>query len=100
MQEGDGSLLVKVVPNKPSKAPGKIKVNFEELGKAREEQEKKKSEDEKQRRYEKHRRSFGEAKRRSQHPEVSYPSRRAVRHVELSHFVCGGGAICPQVIHA
>ncbi|XP_023671651.1 nexilin isoform X2 [Paramormyrops kingsleyae] len=68
-EEGDSSLLVKVVPNKPSKAPGKIKVNFEELGKAREEEEKKKSEEEKQQRYEKHRRSFREAKRCSQHPE-------------------------------
>ncbi|XP_048844477.1 nexilin isoform X2 [Brienomyrus brachyistius] len=68
-EEGDSSLLVKVVPTKPSKAPGKIKVNFEELGKAREEEEKKKSEEEKHRRYEEHRRSFSKAMRHSQHTE-------------------------------
>ncbi|XP_041126765.1 nexilin-like isoform X3 [Polyodon spathula] len=64
-EEGDDSLLIKVVPVKHSKSPGKIKVNFEDLEKAREEEEKQKIEVEKKKRYEEHRRSFREAKRRS-----------------------------------
>ncbi|MGH0119560.1 UNVERIFIED_CONTAM: hypothetical protein FKN15_032385 [Acipenser sinensis] len=63
--EGDDSLLIKVVPVKHSKSPGKIKVNFEDLEKAREEEEKQKIEGEKKKRYEEHRRSFREAKHRS-----------------------------------
>ncbi|XP_041134137.1 nexilin-like isoform X6 [Polyodon spathula] len=65
VKEGDDSLLIKVVPVKHSKSPGKIKVNFEDLEKAREEEEKQKIEVEKKKRYEEHRRSFREAKRRS-----------------------------------
>ncbi|XP_066548234.1 nexilin isoform X2 [Amia ocellicauda] len=65
MKEGDDSLMVRVVPAKALKNPGKIKVNFEELGKAKEEEERKRTEEEKQKRYEEHRRSFREAKRRS-----------------------------------
>ncbi|MGH0185304.1 UNVERIFIED_CONTAM: hypothetical protein FKN15_017515 [Acipenser sinensis] len=64
-EEGDDSLLIKVVPVKHSKSPGKIKVNFEDLEKAREEEEKQKIEGEKKKRYEEHRRSFREAKRLS-----------------------------------
>ncbi|KAL4608278.1 nexilin isoform X1 [Arapaima gigas] len=68
-QEGDETLLVKVRPTKLSRAPGKINMNFEDLGKAREEEEKKKTEEEKLRRYEEHRRSFREAKCRSRAAE-------------------------------
>ncbi|KAI1889382.1 hypothetical protein AGOR_G00178800 [Albula goreensis] len=64
-EEGDDSLLVRVVPAKPSKAPGKIQVNFEDMEKAREEEEKRKTEEEKKKRYDENRRSFRDAKRRS-----------------------------------
>ncbi|XP_053929491.1 nexilin isoform X4 [Cuculus canorus] len=37
-EEGDESLLVTVVPVKPSKTPGKMKINFENTGKERAEQ--------------------------------------------------------------
>uniref|UniRef100_A0A8C9RIX4 Nexilin (F actin binding protein) n=1 Tax=Scleropages formosus TaxID=113540 RepID=A0A8C9RIX4_SCLFO len=68
-QEGDDTLLIKVGPTKSSRAPGKIKMNFEDLGKVREEEEKKKTDEEKQRRYEENRRSFREGKRHSRVPQ-------------------------------
>ncbi|NXL85729.1 NEXN protein, partial [Alectura lathami] len=37
-EEGDDSLLVTVVPVKPTKMPGKMKINFDNSGKEREEQ--------------------------------------------------------------
>ncbi|XP_035269778.1 nexilin isoform X1 [Anguilla anguilla] len=61
-EEGDDSLLVKVVPTKP---PGKIKINFEDIEKSREEEEKRRTEEEKKKRYDEHRRSFRDSKRRS-----------------------------------
>ncbi|XP_063057577.1 nexilin isoform X3 [Engraulis encrasicolus] len=64
-QEGDDSLLIKVVPARSSKAPGKIRLNFEDMEKNREEEEKKRAEDEKKKRYDENRRSFRDAKRRS-----------------------------------
>ncbi|XP_028855798.1 nexilin isoform X1 [Denticeps clupeoides] len=64
-EEGDNSLLVKVVPAKPCRAPGKIKMNFEDLEKNREDELKKMAEEEKKKRYDENRRSFREAKRRS-----------------------------------
>ncbi|XP_036435479.1 nexilin isoform X2 [Colossoma macropomum] len=64
-EEGDDSLLVRVVPAKPQKQPGKIKMNFEDMEKNREEEQKKKIEEEKKKRYDENRRSFREAKRRS-----------------------------------
>ncbi|XP_037104746.1 nexilin [Syngnathus acus] len=68
-EEGDDSILVRVVPTKPSRAPGRIKVNFEDMEKNREEELKKSAEEEKKRRYDENRRSFREAKRRSIVPE-------------------------------
>ncbi|XP_049577519.1 nexilin isoform X2 [Syngnathus scovelli] len=68
-EEGDDSILVCVVPTKPSRAPGRIKVNFEDMEKNREEELKKSAEEEKKRRYDENRRSFREAKRRSIVPE-------------------------------
>ncbi|KAG5847586.1 hypothetical protein ANANG_G00127760 [Anguilla anguilla] len=62
-EEGDDGLLAEVVTAKPSTAPGKIKINFEDLGKAREEEERRKTEEEKQQRYQEHKRSLREAKR-------------------------------------
>ncbi|XP_017577868.1 nexilin isoform X2 [Pygocentrus nattereri] len=64
-EEGDDSLLVRVVPAKPQKQPGKIKMNFEDIEKSREEEQKKKIEEEKKKRYDENRRSFREAKRHS-----------------------------------
>ncbi|XP_029906363.1 nexilin [Myripristis murdjan] len=64
-EEGDDTILVRVVPAKASRAPGKIQMNFEDMEKSREEELKKKAEDEKKRRYDEHRRSFRDAKRRS-----------------------------------
>uniref|UniRef100_A0A8C0R1H1 Nexilin n=1 Tax=Canis lupus dingo TaxID=286419 RepID=A0A8C0R1H1_CANLU len=61
-QEGDDSLLVTVVPVKSYKASGKIKKNFEDLEKEREEKEKVKYEEDKRIRYEEQRRSLKEAK--------------------------------------
>ncbi|XP_041134135.1 nexilin-like isoform X4 [Polyodon spathula] len=81
VKEGDDSLLIKVVPVKHSKSPGKIKVNFEDLEKAREEEEKQKIEVEKKKRYEEHRRSFREAKRRS----VSDDSVTQTKEVKEQH---------------
>ncbi|XP_062854914.1 nexilin isoform X2 [Trichomycterus rosablanca] len=64
-EEGDDSLLVQVVPSKPAKHPGKIKMNFENLEKSREEELKKRTEEEKKKRYDENRRSFRDAKRHS-----------------------------------
>uniref|UniRef100_A0A3B4TC14 Nexilin n=1 Tax=Seriola dumerili TaxID=41447 RepID=A0A3B4TC14_SERDU len=64
-EEGDDTILVRVVPAKPSRPPGRIKMNFEDMEKNREEELKKKAEEEKKRRYDENRRSFREAKRRS-----------------------------------
>ncbi|XP_016128573.1 nexilin-like [Sinocyclocheilus grahami] len=69
-QDGDDSLLVRVVPAKSQKQPGKIKINFEDLEKNREEELKKRTEDEKKKRYDENRRSFREAKRRSMIEQV------------------------------
>lgn len=54
---------MRVVPAKPSRPPGKIKVNFEDMEKNREDELKKKAEEEKKKRYDENRRSFREAKR-------------------------------------
>lgn len=56
---------MRVVPAKSSRPPGRIKVNFEDMEKNREEELKKAAEDEKKRRYDENRRSFRDAKRRS-----------------------------------
>ncbi|XP_017262492.1 nexilin isoform X2 [Kryptolebias marmoratus] len=64
-EEGDDTILVRVVPAKSSRPPGKITLNFEDIEKNREEELKKKAEEEKKRRYDENRRSFREAKRRS-----------------------------------
>ncbi|XP_030429356.1 nexilin isoform X6 [Gopherus evgoodei] len=60
-EEGDDSLLVTVVPVKPNKTPGKIKIKFEDPGNEREQEEKRKQE-EKRIRYEEQKRSLKEAK--------------------------------------
>ena len=44
-QEGDDSLLVTVVPVKPTKTPGKMKINFENTGKERAEQRERRDEE-------------------------------------------------------
>ena len=44
-QEGDDSLLVTVVPVKPTKTPGKTKINFENTGKERAEQRERQDEE-------------------------------------------------------
>uniref|UniRef100_A0A8C1BWC7 Nexilin (F actin binding protein) n=2 Tax=Cyprinus carpio TaxID=7962 RepID=A0A8C1BWC7_CYPCA len=69
-QDGDDSLLVRVVPVKSQKQPGKIKINFEDLEKNREEELKKRTEEEKKKRYDENRRSFREAKRHSMIEQV------------------------------
>lgn len=51
-----------VVPVKPNKTPGKIKIHFEDPGDEREQQEKRKQEEEKRTRYEEQKRSLKEAK--------------------------------------
>ncbi|XP_020028910.2 nexilin isoform X5 [Castor canadensis] len=61
-QEGDDSLLITVVPVKSYKTSGKIKKNFEDLEKEREEKERMKYEEDKRIRYEEQRRSLKEAK--------------------------------------
>ncbi|XP_047650281.1 nexilin isoform X2 [Phacochoerus africanus] len=61
-EEGDDSLLVTVVPVKSHKTSGKIKKNFEDLEKEREEKEGVKYEEDKRIRYEEQRRSLKEAK--------------------------------------
>uniref|UniRef100_A0AAX7VTL2 Nexilin n=1 Tax=Astatotilapia calliptera TaxID=8154 RepID=A0AAX7VTL2_ASTCA len=68
-EEGDDTILVRVVPAKPSRPPGKIKVNFEDMEKNREEELKRKAEEEKKRRYDENKRSFREVKRRSDEEE-------------------------------
>uniref|UniRef100_A0A3B5R4Y1 Nexilin n=1 Tax=Xiphophorus maculatus TaxID=8083 RepID=A0A3B5R4Y1_XIPMA len=62
-EEGDDTILIRVVPAKQSRPPGKIKMNFEDIEKSREEELRKKVEEEKKRRYDENRRSFREAKR-------------------------------------
>uniref|UniRef100_A0A673X132 Nexilin n=1 Tax=Salmo trutta TaxID=8032 RepID=A0A673X132_SALTR len=64
-EEGDDSILVCVVPSKPSRPPGRIKMNFEDLEKNREEELKRRTEEEKKKRYNENKQSFREAKRRS-----------------------------------
>ncbi|XP_077573941.1 nexilin isoform X2 [Stigmatopora nigra] len=64
-EEGDDSILVRVVPAKTSRTPGRIKMNFEDIEKSREEELKKSAEEEKKKRYDENRLSFREAKRRS-----------------------------------
>ncbi|KAK7889477.1 hypothetical protein WMY93_025037 [Mugilogobius chulae] len=64
-EEGDDTILVRVVPAKSSRPPGKIKMNFEDMEKNREEELKKKAEEEKKRRYDENKRSFRESKRNS-----------------------------------
>ncbi|XP_053103929.1 nexilin isoform X2 [Hemicordylus capensis] len=61
-EEGDDSLLVTVVPVKPSKTPGKMKITFEDLEKEREEQERQKHEEEKRLRYEQEKQVLREVK--------------------------------------
>lgn len=56
---------MRVVPAKSARTPGRIKMNFEDMEKNREEELKKKAEEEKQKRYDEHKLSFREAKRRS-----------------------------------
>uniref|UniRef100_A0A3Q3R3S2 Nexilin n=1 Tax=Monopterus albus TaxID=43700 RepID=A0A3Q3R3S2_MONAL len=53
--EGDDTILIQVVPAKPSRPPGKIKVNFEDMEKNREEELKKKAKEEKKRQYDENR---------------------------------------------
>ncbi|XP_078249148.1 nexilin isoform X6 [Pogona vitticeps] len=60
--EGDDSLLVTVVPVKPSKTPGKMKISFEELEREREERERRKLEEEKRLRYEQEKQALREVK--------------------------------------
>ncbi|XP_060629759.1 nexilin isoform X2 [Anolis sagrei] len=60
--EGDDSLLVTVVPVKPSKTPGKMKISFEDLEREREEQERRKHEEEKRLRYEQEKQALREVK--------------------------------------
>ncbi|GLD50107.1 nexilin-like protein [Lates japonicus] len=64
-EEGDDTILVRVVPAKPSRPPGRIKVNFEDMEKNREEELRKKAEEEKKKQYNENKRSFREAKRHS-----------------------------------
>ncbi|KAH0618486.1 hypothetical protein JD844_017742, partial [Phrynosoma platyrhinos] len=59
-EEGDDSLLVTVVPVKPSKTPGKMKISFEDLEREREEQERRKLEEEKRLRYEQEKQALRE----------------------------------------
>lgn len=61
-QEGDDSLLITVVPVKSYKTSGKMKKNFEDLEKEREEKERIKYEEDKRIRYEEQRPSLKEAK--------------------------------------
>uniref|UniRef100_A0A8D0GRH4 Nexilin n=1 Tax=Sphenodon punctatus TaxID=8508 RepID=A0A8D0GRH4_SPHPU len=61
-EEGDDSLLVTVVPVKPNKTPGKMKISFEDIEKERGEQEKRKLEEERKLRYEEEKRSLKEAR--------------------------------------
>ncbi|XP_010730745.3 nexilin isoform X2 [Larimichthys crocea] len=78
-EEGDDTILVRVVPAKSSRPPGRIKLNFEDMEKNREEELQKKAEEEKKRRYDENKRSFRDAKRRSvvQQDEDEKPSEKA-----------------------
>nr|XP_057928629.1 nexilin isoform X2 [Doryrhamphus excisus] len=69
VEDGDDTILVRVVPTKSSRTPGRITMNFEDMEKSREEELKKAAEDEKKRRYDENKRSFREAKRRSIVPQ-------------------------------
>ncbi|NWI19683.1 NEXN protein, partial [Crypturellus soui] len=60
-EEGDDSLLVTVVPVKPTKIPGKMKINLENTGKERAEQTQR-DDEEKKLSYEKHKQPLKEAK--------------------------------------
>ncbi|XP_011937507.1 PREDICTED: nexilin isoform X2 [Cercocebus atys] len=60
-EEGDDSLLITVVPVKSYKTSGKMKKNFEDLEKEREEKERIKYEEDKRVRYDEQRRSLKEA---------------------------------------
>ncbi|XP_056893808.1 nexilin isoform X2 [Takifugu flavidus] len=64
-EDGDDTILVRVVPAKSSRPPGRIQMNFEDMEKNREEGLKKKAEEEKMRQYEENKRSFRDVKRRS-----------------------------------
>ncbi|XP_056132878.1 nexilin [Lampris incognitus] len=64
-EEGDDTILVRVVPAKLSRPPGKIKMNFEDMERSRGEELQKKAEEEKKKRYHENRRSFRDAKRLS-----------------------------------
>ncbi|XP_041646556.1 nexilin isoform X4 [Cheilinus undulatus] len=64
-EEGDDTILVRVVPAKSSRPPGRIKINFEDMEKNREEELRRKAEEEKKKQYDENKRSFREAKRRS-----------------------------------
>nr|XP_046248186.1 nexilin isoform X2 [Scatophagus argus] len=74
----EDTILVRVVPAKSSRPPGKIMMNFEDMEKNREEELRKKAEEEKKRRYDENRRSFRDAKRRSvvQQDEEEKPSEK------------------------
>ncbi|XP_044288344.1 nexilin isoform X2 [Varanus komodoensis] len=61
-EEGDESLLVTVVPVKPNKAPGRMKISFEDLEREREEQERRKLQEEKRLRYEQEKHALREVK--------------------------------------
>lgn len=71
-QDGDDTILVRVVPAKSSRSPGRIQMNFEDMEKNREEGLKKKAEEEKKRQYEENKRSFRDVKRRSVVEQVSF----------------------------
>lgn len=71
-KEGDDTILVRVVPAKSSRPPGRIQMNFEDLEKNREEELKKKAEEEKKKQYEENKRSFREVKRRSVVDQVPF----------------------------
>uniref|UniRef100_A0A8C5A6U5 Nexilin (F actin binding protein) n=1 Tax=Gadus morhua TaxID=8049 RepID=A0A8C5A6U5_GADMO len=75
-EEGDDSILVRVVPSKACRPPGRIKMNFEDIEKNREEDLKKRAEEEKKRLYDENRRSFREAKRSSLAPAELRPAER------------------------
>ncbi|XP_010224923.1 PREDICTED: nexilin isoform X1 [Tinamus guttatus] len=60
-EEGDDSLLVTVVPVKPTKIPGKMKINLENTGKERAEQTQR-DDEEKKLNYERHKQPLKEAK--------------------------------------
>lgn len=71
-QDGDDTILVRVVPAKSSRPPGRIQMNFEDMEKNREEGLKKKAEEEKKRQYEENKRSFRDVKRRSVVEQVRF----------------------------